>query len=437
MSAPAVDTVRDGPVPDGSGPGTDGPPAAPTAVSPDARQLWRRGRGLLVAAAILVLAGLIIALFSAGEDGSLHPRSATPHGSRAVAELLAERGVTTTLVSTAAAAAAAAGPDTTLLVARPDAVTERQLRDLREATRGSGGGTLLVAADQSVVDVFAPGVGASDPVPASELAPACAANTADGRRLGRDVGSVELGGHGYLVGEPLPPSTPFACYPLADSPVPLPTLLALDAGAGGDTVLLGSPDILYNESLDEHGNAALALNLLGSRPHLVWYLPAPGDVPPDEDSEGLVNLLDPGWRWAALQLGVAAALAALWRGRRLGPVVTERLPVTVRAAETTEGRARLYHQTRARDRAAEALRAAARTRLAPLVGVPPRAAHAPEQLPSAVAARAGRDPAVVHALLFGPPPPDDAALVRLADDLDALERRVAPAASGPPHPAGP
>jgi hypothetical protein len=30
----------------------------------------------------------------------------------------------------------------------------------------------------------------------------------------------------------------------------------------------------------------------------------------------------------------------------------------------------------------------------------------------------------VHALLYGGPPPDDAALVRLADDLDALERQV-------------
>ncbi len=416
--------------------GEGGGGAASTAVSPDARQLWRRGRGLLVAAAVLVLAGLLIALFSTGEDGTLHPRSATPHGSRAIAELLGQHGVTTTLVSTAAEAAAAAGPDTTLLVARPDALTDQQLRDLHEATRDSGGRTLMVAADQPVLDVFAPGVGASDPVPAGELEPDCAATTADGRQLGRRAGTAELGGYGYLVGEPLPPSMPFACYPLPDSPVALPTLLAVDAGSGGDTVLLGSPNILYNESLDEHGNAALSLNLLGSRPNVVWYLPSPGDLPPAEDSESLVNLLDPGWRWAALQLAVAAGLAALWRGRRLGPVVTERLPVTVRAAETTEGRARLYHQTRARDRAAEALRAAARTRLAPLVGVPPRAAHAPEQLPPAVAARAGLDPAAVQALLFGPPPPDDAALIRLADDLDALERRVAPVTSDPPQAPG-
>jgi hypothetical protein len=30
----------------------------------------------------------------------------------------------------------------------------------------------------------------------------------------------------------------------------------------------------------------------------------------------------------------------------------------------------------------------------------------------------------MHSLLFGPPPSDDAALIALADQLDALEREV-------------
>jgi hypothetical protein len=40
---------------------------------------------------------------------------------------------------------------------------------------------------------------------------------------------------------------------------------------------------------------------------------------------------------------------------------------------------------------------------------------------SLVAARTGDDPAVVSQLLYGGAPQDDAALVRLADDLHALE----------------
>ncbi|MPY64742.1 DUF4350 domain-containing protein, partial [Streptomyces spongiae] len=34
------------------------------------------------------------------------------------------------------------------------------------------------------------------------------------------------------------------------------------------------------------------------------------------------------------------------------------------------------------------------------------------------------DGQALHALLFGPPPGDDAALIALADQLDALEREV-------------
>src|SRR5580693_10575207 len=71
----------------------------------------------------------------------------------------------------------------------------------------------------------------------------------------------------------------------------------------------------------------------------------------------------------AIQLCVAALLAAAWRARRLGPLVAERLPVVVRAAETAEGHGRLYHARRARDRAAEQLRAAAAGRLSRFTGL--------------------------------------------------------------------
>ena len=54
---------------------------------------------------------------------------------------------------------------------------------------------------------------------------------------------------------------------------------------------------------------------------------------------------------------MAFLVVGVWRGRRLGPIMTEPLPVTVRAAETVEGHGRLYHRLNARDRAANALRA--------------------------------------------------------------------------------
>ncbi|NEE52516.1 DUF4350 domain-containing protein, partial [Streptomyces sp. SID8455] len=142
-----------------------------------------------------------------------------------------------------------------------------------------------------------------------------------------------------------------------------PTLLILKDREDGDTVLLGSPDFLHNERLDQQGNASLALQLLGSRPHLVWYLPSLADpsatsddgvsdehdgggngeeAPGDESS--FLDLIPSGWLWATLQLTLAAALAAIWRGRRLGPLVMERLPVSIRASESAEGRAGLYRK---------------------------------------------------------------------------------------------
>ena len=210
-----------------------------------------------------------------------------------------------------------------------------------------------------------------------------------------------------------------ACPPSSGSTTP----------ATGDTVLLGSPDILYNDRLDKHGNASLALQLLGSRTHLVWYLPSLSDTSAARRrhrrrQQSFLDLIPSGWLWGTLQLALAAVLAAIWRARRLGPLVTERLPVAIRASESTEGRARLYRKVNARDRAAAALRSATRTRLAPLLGVPPADAHSPEALLPAVSAHLPDHDRDLKTLLFGPAPADDTALIRLADQLDALEREV-------------
>lgn len=104
--------------------------------------------------------------------------------------------------------------------------------------------------------------------------------------------------------------------------------------------------------------------------------------------------------------------------------MTESLPVVIRASEATEGRARLYRKANARDRAATVLRTATRTRIAPLLGVPLQDAHSSERLLPALSARLPETTADTRTLLFGPAPADDATLIRLADQLDALEREV-------------
>lgn len=327
----------------------------PTSASPTARQVWTRSRGVALALVLLVVAAVAIAVVrSDARHGRLDPRSADPSGSRAVAELLADRGVDTRLVTTLDEAADAAGPDTTLLVAVPDLLTPRQQTRLRTATKNSGGRTVLVASGIASVERLAPGVMA-DPANSldSTLEPGCDLPAAV------RAGSADTGGIRYSSAHPEADE----CYRSQR----LPTLLRIPAPSGdGDTVLLGAPDILLNHRLDEHGNASLALQLLGSRPHLVWYLPTPADATAgSEDEKSFFDLLPSGWLWGTLQLFVAAALAALWRARRLGPLVPEKLPVAIRASETVEGRARLYRKADARDRAALALRSATRIRLAP------------------------------------------------------------------------
>ncbi|MER6823856.1 DUF4350 domain-containing protein [Streptomyces cellulosae] len=386
----------------------------PTSASPTARQVWTRTRGVALALVLLLVTAVAIAVVrSDARHGRLDPRSADPSGSRAVAELLAGRGVDTRVVTTLDEAADAAGPDTTLLVAVPDLLTPRQQTRLRTATKNSGGRTVLVASGVASVERLAPGVMA-DPANSLEstLEPGCDLPAAV------RAGSADTGGIRYSSAHPEADE----CYRSHR----LPTLLRIPAPSGdGDTVLLGAPDILLNDRLDEHGNASLALQLLGSRPHLVWYLPTPADATAGtEDEKSFFDLLPSGWLWGTLQLFLAAALAALWRARRLGPLVPEKLPVAIRASETVEGRATLYRKADARDRAALALRSATRARLAPLVGVPTSQAHSPEALLPALSARLDGDGPSPHTLLFGPPPGDDAALIRLADQLDALERQV-------------
>lgn len=391
------------------------PAVIDTSMSPTTRQIWTRTRGLLLALLIIAVGGIAVAALRSGDQhGHLDPRSADRLGSRAVAELLDDRGVSTNVVTTLDEATTAVGRNTTLVVAHPNALTDAQRETLHYAMESSGGRTVLISPGADSVATLAPGVRATPPGPVSVGDPQCSLAAA------RNAGNADSGGRQYLTDAP----GADACYPREGRP----TLLRLDTPNNGDTVLLGSADILYNHRLAEHGNASLALQLLGSRPHLVWYLPSSSDGSTTSSSgdpeSTFFELIPTGWLWATLQLTLAAILAAIWRGRRLGPLVTERLPVAIRASESTEGRARLYHQVNARDRAAGALRTAAQIRLAALLGVATADAHSAAILIPAVSRGISTTERDLTQLLFGPPPTDDTALVLLADQLDALEREV-------------
>jgi hypothetical protein len=191
---------------------------------------------------------------------------------------------------------------------------------------------------------------------------------------------------------------------------------------GRTVTAVGSTDFMTNENLLHAGNAALAMNLAGGRPRLVWYAPHRIEGETSAPSS-LFDLIPDNVSWVVWQLCLVVLLLALWKGRRPGPLVAEELPVVVRASETVEGRGRLYRSRRARDRAAAALRTATVQRLLPRLGLGP-GAPAPAVVTS-VAQRCGADPGFVSYHLFGPPPATDGDLLQLARALDDIERQVA------------
>jgi hypothetical protein len=190
--------------------------------------------------------------------------------------------------------------------------------------------------------------------------------------------------------------------------------------------VIAAPQFLTNQYLADEGNASLALNLLGSTQRVAWYMGTPYDTSTlDSNGQEGVVLKAPAWvNAAALAAALTFLMAGLWRGRRLGPLVTEPLPVVVPASEATKGRARLYRRGRAYGHAAAALRATSARRLAQRLGLGPHADRA--TITSAVASSSATDAATVDFLIFGPPPRDEASMLDLVRRLDALESEVDP-----------
>ncbi len=386
-------------------------PDRPAGDEPTAEQVraWaRRVRPWLLIGLAVVATGIVLGLLLGGRTpaGLLDPRSASTQGGRALAELLRDQGVAITVTESLDGAERAVGSDTTLLVTVPDLVPPDPLAGLLET---AAAGVLVAPTDQALKAARLP-LRESGDSPIDERAPGCELPAAVA------AGSVDAGGLAYepSAGSTRPTGSYRSCYFAAGGP----TLVQVGTGPSTTTVV-GSAAIFTNGRLDEHGNAALSMWLLGGQPRLVWYLPQISETSGDSS---LVDLLPAGWKWGGVQLAIAVGLIALWRARRLGRLVTEPLPVVVRAAEAVEGRARLYHRARATDRAAGVLRSAARSRFQRWLGL----GRSPEQsaLVDAVARRTRRRPADVDALLYGATPADEAALVRLADELDALEKEV-------------
>ena len=363
----------------------------------DVRELWRRWRiPALLVALLIGVALALAAIENAPPQRPLDPRDASPVGARALSVLLQQRGVTVTPTSTVPNNP----PGSTVFVPDPKSLTDIEFARLN----GSGATIVLVAPGSRELDALSVDAQPAGHISERTIGPGCSLPPAT------TAGDIRFSGAVYRTSP-----GPIGCY-LADGGAGV----VADVQPQHVVVVVGSARVWTNERLGDNGDAALALGLLSTQPRVDWVLPRPPtQSPADRQHKGLFELLPSRLWWAVLQLVVVVALVAVWRGRRLGPVVAEPLPVVVPAAETVRGRARLLRAARARDAAAAELRTAAIRRISDVLGLGPDAP--PAAIVNAVAARTDRPGSELQSMLYGEDPPDDAALVSLAAALDDVE----------------
>lgn len=362
------------------------------------RRPWRAI--LFILAALTIVASITTYLTAPRPGGQMDPEATSPSGAHALVTLLRGGGVDVVVANTVADVERTARADTLLLMARTEYVTDNSLLQRLSQVPGD---LLLVDPTSRARTALTPRLRAGA---ASEFdsEPNCSLRAAN------RAGVVKLdAGEAYRAKGDL---DLVSCYGGS----------LVSYRDGGRTItVVGASHFMTNDGLLEEGNAALAMNLAGSRPRLIWYAPqhseghttAPGSI---------LDLIPENVTWIVWQLCLVVILVAFWKGRRVGPLVAEELPVVVRASETVEGRGRLYRSRRARDRAAEALRTATLQRLVPRLGLGPNAA--PQTVVMTAARRSGADPNFVQYQLYGPPPATDTDLLHLAGALDDIERQV-------------
>ncbi|MGV0790508.1 DUF4350 domain-containing protein [Mycolicibacterium sp. XJ1819] len=374
-----------------------------SAVEPTVGQRLRGSRYVVLAIAVVVAMAAVITYLTAPRPGArMDPTATSADGAHALVTLLREHGVEVVEATDIAAVERAARPDTLTVVVQTyhlfDEAILQRLADLP-------GDRLLVEPTSRTREKLAPALRVAESAMFSDAEPDC-----DLREANR-AGSVQLGLTQAFEAAGDTPVT--RCYGGA---------LVRYLDDGREMTVVGTAEFMTNGALLDEGNAALAMNLTGTHPRMIWYAPQFTEAASD-GAASIDELIPDRVSWIVLQLVVTVMLLALWKGRRIGPLVAERLPVVVRASETVEGRGRLYRSHRSRDRAAEALRTAALQRMRPRLGLGPDAT--PATVVGAVATHCTAPTQAVAHTLFGPPPSTDDDLVNLAHELDNIERQVA------------
>lgn len=355
---------------------------------------------VVVASLLLVVVVTVLTRDDVTYPGALDPRNPGPVGAQALARVLDDQGVQVRVVrGQQALLDLSVDARTSVVVTNPQELGASTWSSLRRHASG-GGGLMLVGAAPVLVrllDLAADGTGS----------PTSGSHRADcDLSLARDL----------------------VVRTRKSSTLPIPGCFAADGEAvlarapgSSRSLLLSSPEVLSNERILDADNAALGLRLLGQQQRLVWYV---ADTADTAATDGVsFSLFLPAWALPALWLVALSLLAlVLLKGRRLGPLVREPLPVVVRATESTLSRGRMYRRSGDRTHAAQVLSAATGRRLAAALRLPRDVG--PPELVAALAARTGRDSGALHNLLTAPAVGSDAELVDHGRHLLDLENEV-------------
>lgn len=393
-------------------PATTGAPPQGHVVGPTLGRRLVRARPFLLALLLVVV--VTLATTTSRPTGSTVPLALDNihgNGARALAEVLGSYGVDARAARTfnTAVEKADADPDNTTLVVlgisslRQEQIVLLRLLDVDVVVLGT-----TFAQIDDLTDVEA--TGASAPK-SSTLTPGCEDPDAQAAAsLSGSRGSLVLPEHGA--------DSYTGCFPVGEG-------FAYVVGTrqnGHSLRLIADASIARNDSLAEAGNAALLVRSLGHKDKVVWF-DATNPEPTVWETESVPTWLPV----LMLNLGVSALVLALVRGRRMGRLVREDLPVQVPATEATVGLGRLYQRARDREHASRALRQGTARRLGRRLGLADSADG--QVLLDELVRQAGpsADPRTrqrAKTLLYGPPPGNDQELTALAERLDHLESEV-------------
>jgi hypothetical protein len=373
----------------------------------------RRWRGSVMVVILLVASSLAVTLLPRGSQGNtddLDPANPGFSGAQALAHVLTNHGVKVTIVRS----------QSELLDQRVDGATTVAIIDTNGLTGRTAHTALAHAASAASLVLLDP-----DPVVTQGMGLPVSSHLTD-------LTDVAAGCRGTDVGQTYRLAQAERAYVPTAGGGAATTCFTEKMGGGGamvtlpaaagrpPVVLLGDQSLITNGSILDSDNAAIALHLFGHSDRLIWYIPSAGDI---TAADGTSRSITPAWFKPSLVLGTSAVvLLCLWRGRRLGRLVTEPLPVIVRAVETTESRGRMYRRAHDRSRALTVLQQGTRRRLSSYLGL--SVSTTVSNVAAASAAVSGRNYQDVLQLLKSHAAHDDASLLELANTLQALEKEV-------------